>query len=124
VFITKAKLVAVFPLALTLVAGAATQPPLKSEPLRWSPGATLEREDPDGAGVSAVALSSDGKWALTGHDNGRVRLWNALTGTELELFNGQQGKVWAVRFLETGKALSVGEQAVCGTGSVPGGVGR
>ncbi len=132
--IAKPKLVARFLLALTLVAGAvgvarqpeptapaaqpAQKPQAQSQPeekaaLRWSPGATLDREDPDGTGASAVALSPDGKWALTGHDNGKLRLCNALTGTELEVLSGQPGKVWAIRFIRDGQAVvSVSETGV------------
>src|SRR6266542_3390936 len=132
--IAKPKLVARFLLALTLVAGAvgvarqpeptapaaqpAQKPQAQSQPeekaaLRWSPGATLDREDPDGTGASAVALSPDGNWALTGHDNGKLRLCNALTGTELEVLSGQPGKVWAIRFIRDGQAVvSVSETGV------------
>jgi hypothetical protein len=99
-------------LALSVFLGGAAAAGEKSAPLRWRAGVILEREDVGGTGVFAVALSPDGTRALTGHDNGTLRLWNALTGTELEVLRGAGGKVRAVRFLSEGEALSVTEKAV------------
>jgi hypothetical protein len=94
-------------LALGLAGDVRAQPEL-----RWKPGITLERDGADAPAISAGALSPDGTRAFTGHDNGTVRLWNALTGTELEVFKGHEDKVLAVQFPSKDLALSVSEKTV------------
>jgi mono/diheme cytochrome c family protein len=55
----------------------------------------------DGA-VSCVAFSQDGKRALSGGDDGRVRLWDVASGKELRRFEGHRGAVTAVAFSADG----------------------
>ena len=72
-------------------------------------------------GLASVAVSADGRWALTGSGfkvgNGQtgagleneVRLWDAASGMEIRRFRGHTGLVFRVLFTRDGKrALSAG----------------
>ena len=57
--------------------------------------------------VESVAFSPDGKRALSGSDDGTMRLWNVETGEELRCFKGHTSWVRSVVFSPDGKrALS------------------
>jgi WD40 repeat protein/serine/threonine protein kinase len=57
-----------------------------------------------GHGMDRVAVSPDGKRALTGGMDGTVRLWDLATGTELRVFKGHgKGTVHCVAFSPDGK---------------------
>jgi WD40 repeat protein len=59
------------------------------------------------ASVYAVAISPDGKRALTGGFDKKLRLWDLATGKELHCFHDHTGPVSAVAFLPDGRqALS------------------
>jgi WD40 repeat protein/tRNA A-37 threonylcarbamoyl transferase component Bud32 len=53
--------------------------------------------------VRCVALSPDGKLALSGGDGGSVRLWDVASGQELRRFDGHADDVTAVAFSRDGK---------------------
>src|SRR5262249_51901299 len=53
--------------------------------------------------VSAVALSADGRLALTGSDDQTVRLWDATTGLQLRPYPDHPGPIHAVAFTPDGK---------------------
>jgi WD40 repeat protein len=60
----------------------------------------------------AVALSPDGGRALTGHQDGSLRLWNLASGVEALDMKGRPGWVQAAAFFPDGqRALSGGEDA-------------
>ncbi|HZS04581.1 MAG TPA: caspase family protein [Blastocatellia bacterium] len=62
-----------------------------------------------GVRVESVAISPDGKRALSGHE-GVVRLWDIASGRELRAFRGHTKKVQSVAFSPDGRlALSAGE---------------
>ncbi len=47
----------------------------------------------------AVAFSPDGRWLLSGGADHRVRLWDAVTGQALEVFEGHTDPVYALAWL-------------------------
>ncbi|KIJ91543.1 hypothetical protein K443DRAFT_46865, partial [Laccaria amethystina LaAM-08-1] len=53
--------------------------------------------------VSSVAFSPDGKQILSGSDDKSVRVWDALTGDELNVLKGNTGLVRSVAFSPDGK---------------------
>jgi WD40 repeat protein/serine/threonine protein kinase len=65
----------------------------------------------NGGGVyHSIAVSRDGRLAITGNDDHSVKLWDIQTGTELRSFAGHGGAVLCVALSPDGrKALSAGE---------------
>jgi mono/diheme cytochrome c family protein len=60
--------------------------------------------------VLCVAMSADGKRALSGSEDKTVRLWDVANGTELRCLEGHTGEVLAVAFSPDGKhAVSAGQ---------------
>jgi WD40 repeat protein len=55
-----------------------------------------------------VALSADGKRALSGSDDGTVKLWDVDSGKELKTFHGHRDSANAVALSADGQARSVG----------------
>src|SRR5205807_7972107 len=71
----------------------------------------LERRRLDGhtEQVNQLALSRDGKYALSGSQDRTLRLWDVRTGKEVRRFEGHTGGVWGVAFAPDGRrALSGG----------------
>jgi WD40 repeat protein len=57
--------------------------------------------------VTTVAVLADGRRALSGAADGRLRLWDLDSGVELRCFEGHAGKVTTVAVLADGRyALS------------------
>ena len=66
-------------------------------------------ESHDG-GVWAVAVSADGRRAVSGGDDGTVRVWDLEAGTVLHALTGHDGGVWAVAVSADGRrAVSGGD---------------
>jgi WD40 repeat protein len=62
-----------------------------------------------GGYVLGMALSTDGRRLLTGHEDKTVRLWDTTTGKELQRFEGHTDRVISVAFSHDGtRALSGG----------------
>jgi WD40 repeat protein len=56
-----------------------------------------------------VAFSPDGRVLATGHPGGRVRLYDAATGTELDYPVSYRAAVRAAVFCAGGRCLAVGD---------------
>ena len=50
------------------------------------------------SGISAVALSSDGKFVLSADADHGIKLWNTKTGKKIRNFQGHNGKVKSISF--------------------------
>lgn len=48
--------------------------------------------------VKGVALSADGRWAVSGSVDQSVRIWNLVTGKEEKTLRGHSKEVWGVAF--------------------------
>jgi RNA polymerase sigma factor (sigma-70 family) len=61
-------------------------------------------------GLSALALSPDGKLLATRAGDDRVRLWDAVTGRERHVIGGGPGEpgLWCFAFAPDGRALATG----------------
>src|SRR5262249_587371 len=55
------------------------------------------------AGVSAVVLSADGRFALSGSNDWKLRLWDVETGSSLQCFEGHRSYVDAVSLSRDGR---------------------
>lgn len=60
--------------------------------------------------VRDVALSADGRHALSGSDDGVVRLWDVASGQEMRRFDAGAGEVWAVAFDRQAARIASGHQ--------------
>jgi WD40 repeat protein len=58
--------------------------------------------------VEAVSWSPDGRWLATGSDDGKVRIWDTLTGQERRRFEGHTGIVWSLSWSPDGRRLASG----------------
>ena len=77
--------------------------PAQSPPLAKTPvEAQLVLVGHEGS-VSAVDISGDGRWILTGGDDKSMRLWNAATGKQQRCLVGHDGALTAVAFTADGK---------------------
>ncbi len=70
-------------------------------------GAVVRRLQPgdENDGVSALALSADGKRVAVGSHTGRVTVWDVTTGDTLAPFAGHDGLVTGMAFTADGKRL-------------------
>ena len=63
--------------------------------------------------VSAVAVTADGKRAISGSDDSTLKLWNLETGEELLTLNGHSNRVSAVAVTADGKrAISGSDDSI------------
>ena len=60
------------------------------------------------SGVSALAVSPNGRLVVTGHRDHLARLWSARTGRLLRTLPGHEGQVIAVAFSPDGKLFATG----------------
>ena len=58
--------------------------------------------------IYSVAISPDGRYALTGGTDGTARLWDMQTGNELRQFASHTGGVSSVAFSPDGKSILTG----------------
>lgn len=59
--------------------------------------------------TSALAVSPDGAWIVTGSDGNEVKVWNAHTGDLVTTLSGHQGPITAVQFSSDGRQLATGD---------------
>ncbi len=87
--------------------------PLEPEMILWSAstGETTRRFVGHEKTIRSVAVSPDGRFALSGSNDNSVRLWNIETGEELRRFDTDNAAVYSVAFSADGK------HAVYGTGT-------
>jgi WD40 repeat protein len=62
------------------------------------------------APINAIALTPDGKRALTGSEDKTVRLWDVVTGTELQCLRGHQKPVTCVQIAPGGATAFSGDR--------------
>ena len=82
-------------------AGSKTNPPVESR-------ATFQQVRPfqgHAEGVSAVAISADNKWVVTGSLDRTVRLWDLETGKEVRKFAGHDSAITGVAITPDNKRL-------------------
>jgi hypothetical protein len=60
------------------------------------------------APICAVALAPDGRWGLSGSDDGTARLWDLQTGHERRCFRGHAAPVVCVGFTPDGQRVLTG----------------
>ena len=85
--------------------------PGPSELILWEVGTgkPLRTIDVTPRNVHGLAISPDGRRALSGGNAGLVELWDLETGKQVIAFKGHVGRVFDVAFLPDGRtALSVG----------------
>jgi WD40 repeat protein len=64
----------------------------------------------DMGNVYSAVFLTDGRRALTGSQDGCVRLWNTILGKELQCFQGHAGPVYGVAVSRDGKrCVSIGQ---------------
>ncbi|KAF9471319.1 hypothetical protein BDN70DRAFT_977049 [Pholiota conissans] len=60
--------------------------------------------------VYTIALSSDGKYLVSGLEDGTVRVWDASMGEELKVLVGHSDHVWSVAFSSDNKWIVSGSE--------------
>lgn len=66
----------------------------------------LSIDEPDvDAGVTSVAISSDGRFVAAGSLDTAVRIWDVVTGQLLEKLRGHKDSVYSVAFTSDSKGL-------------------
>lgn len=58
--------------------------------------------------INSISLSGDGKWLASGAADGSVKIWDAVTWSELRSLPAHNGAVFALAFSNDGKLLASG----------------
>jgi WD40 repeat protein len=56
--------------------------------------------------VRGVAFTRDGRFAVSGSDDGTVRVWDVTSGTEVRSFTGHSGAVTSVTVSPSGRYVA------------------
>ena len=91
-------------------AHALVTPPtlLPLRPTLAPPGPELRRFDGHGGSVTCVAVLADGRQALSGSEDGTLRLWDIDSGATLRRLEGHGGAVTCVALLADGRHALAG----------------
>jgi WD40 repeat protein/ABC-type sugar transport system substrate-binding protein len=86
--------------------------PVDNEIILWNAadGSLLRRLSGHTASVRGLAFSPDGKWLVSGGDDGKVILWDVLTGTALHTMIGHGDAVLTVAFSHNGTRVLSGSR--------------
>src|SRR6516162_2621657 len=100
-------------IGLLLAAGTLLPPGARAQergaPRWWRERLTLERPDASGNPVLAIALSPDGTVAITAHEGGTVRAWDARTGKDGAPPLAGHDRVAAIGFTRDGKMVLIAD---------------
>lgn len=91
-------------------------PPTKLPPAQTESLAVLERKlTGHEFGVKSVAISPDGKWAVSGSDDKSVKIWDLETGECQATLEGHKGDVYSVAITPDGKRILSGsdDDTIC-----------
>ena len=58
--------------------------------------------------ITSVALSKDGKYVVSGDQEGSIKAWNYESGEEIKTFEGDSSEKNSVTFSKNGKYIVVG----------------
>jgi hypothetical protein len=94
----------------TLLAAVAHGQAGPAPPLKWRERLTLEGQEPRGSpGILAAALAPDGTVAVTGHEDGTIRAWDARTAKALAPPQKGADRIQAIAFARDGKTFLVAD---------------
>lgn len=60
--------------------------------------------------ISCVAFSPDGRWAVSGSNDGSVRLWEVDTGRQVDRFSGHTKRVWSATYFPDNRRFLTGSE--------------
>src|SRR5262249_49279260 len=75
-----------------------------------SPAGEVNRFGMHTCPISCVAFSPDGRWAVTGSNDGSVRLWEVSTGRQVDRFAGHTKRVWSAAFFPDSRRFVTGSE--------------
>jgi WD40 repeat protein len=76
-----------------------------SRPIVEGPIGFIKSLEGHASEIRAVALSPDGKYALSGSSDNTMRLWDLKTFKEVQIFKGHTKQVWDVAFVPGGRRV-------------------
>ena len=65
------------------------------------------------SGINSVSLSADGSRCASAGADGRIKLWDMVTGTCIRTFEGHGGPVHSVDLSADGASIASGARYIC-----------